>query len=449
MTDSTQQRLTGQTVELLQAMIRNECVNDGSPESGHEVRTADVLQTFLEGSSATIDRFEAAPGRTSLVARIEGSDPTAPKLCLMGHTDVVPADASGWDHDPFGGEIINDEVWGRGAVDMLNLTSSMAVAFNHLAHSNFRPKGDLIYFAVADEESGSKYGAEWMAQNHRDIIQCDYVLTESGGLHGDNSGSPSVNITAGEKGIAWRTLTVKGTPGHGSRPYRSDNALVKAAAVISRIADYKPQAAFHDLWWPFLDTLNLDDDLMVALRDPTQVDDMLAKLPNAGTASLLHACCHTTFSVNEARGQMKTNIIPGSIELGVDIRTLPGETADDVREHLRIALGDLADDVEIGEIMTHPSSLSQANTPLWDSLHRAIAKPFPSAALVPRFTTGFTDARVFRDLGAVAYGAGLFSPELNAADYGSRFHGHNERIDIESLRLTTQLWLDVVTDLLA
>ena len=98
--------------------------------------------------------------------------------------------------------------------------------------------------------------------------------------------------------------------------------------------------------------------------------------------------------------------------------------------------------------MTHPSSLSQANTPLWDSLHRAIAKPFPSAALVPRFTTGFTDARVFRDLGAVAYGAGLFSPELNAADYGSRFHGHNERIDIESLRLTTQLWLDVVTDLL-
>lgn len=440
--------LTGETVELLQALIRNECVNDGTVESGHEVRNAELLATFLEGTTATIDTYEAAPGRTSLVARLEGSDPTAPSLCLMGHTDVVPADASGWRHDPFGGELIDDEVWGRGAVDMLNLTSSMAVAFRHLAESGFSPRGNLIYFAVADEESGSAFGAEWMAEHHRDAIECDFVLTESGGLHGGSPALPTVGITAGEKGIAWRTLTVQGTPGHGSRPFRSDNALVKAAAVTQRLAAYKPPARFHDLWWAMIDSLALDDDFAAALRDPTQIESLLETMPSAGTASLLHACCHTTFSVNEARGQMKTNIIPGSIDLGVDIRTLPGETEDDVRVHLREALGDLADEVEISPIMTHPSSTSRTDTGLWDVLQAAINRPFPDARLVPRFTTGFTDARVFRDLGAVAYGAGLFSPQLDAAEYGSRFHGHNERIDVESLNLTTQLWLDVVRDIL-
>ncbi len=283
-----------------------------------------------------------------------------------------------------------------------------------------------------------------MATRHRDAIDCTYVLTESGGLHGGTAESPTVGVTAGEKGIAWRTLTVRGTPGHGSRPFRSDNALVKAAAVVQRLAEYRPRARFHDLWWPMIDSLDIDPELTDALRDPVAVERVLDDLPDVQTASLLHACCHTTFSVNEARGQMKTNIIPGSVELGVDIRTLPGETADDVRAHLAEALGDLADHVEISPILTHTASTSRLDTPLWDVLQTAVSRPFPQARLVPRFTSGFTDARVFRDMGAIAYGAGLFSPELDAGAYGSRFHGHNERIDIESLALTTQLWLDVM-----
>ena len=125
--------LTGETTELLQTLIRNRCVNDGSPDSGFESRNADALQTFLEGAGLDVARYEARPGRASVVARIEGSDPSAPSLCLMGHTDVVPVSPEGWSHDPFGGELIDGEVWGRGAIDMLNLTSSMAVAFRHLA----------------------------------------------------------------------------------------------------------------------------------------------------------------------------------------------------------------------------------------------------------------------------------------------------------------------------
>ena len=218
--------LTGQTIDLLQTMIRNQCVNDGTASSGHESRSADVVQTYLEGGGVDIERYEPTPGRASLVARIAGSDPTAPSVCLMGHTDVVPVVSDGWSRDPFGGELIDGEVWGRGAVDMLNLTSSMAVAFRQLIDSGFRPQGDLIYFAVADEESGSKHGAQWVADNAPDAIRCDYLLTDSGGLHSGTGDAPFVGVHIGEKGVAWRRLRVRGTPGHGSAPFRSDNALV-------------------------------------------------------------------------------------------------------------------------------------------------------------------------------------------------------------------------------
>ncbi len=235
--------LTGETVELLQTLIRNQCVNDGTAESGFETRNADVLQTYVEGSGVDIERWEPTPGRASFVARIPGSDPAAPSLCLMGHTDVVPVTPAGWRHDPFGGELIDGEVWGRGAVDMLNLTSSMAVVFRSLVRRGFRPKGDLLYFAVADEEAGSAHGARWVAREHPDAIRCDYLLTESGGLHHGNEASRSIDVMVGEKGVAWRRLRVHGTPGHGSMPYGSDNALVTAAKVVSRLAEYRPDAA--------------------------------------------------------------------------------------------------------------------------------------------------------------------------------------------------------------
>ena len=146
-------QLTGEVTELLQQLIRNECVNDGSVASGHEDRSAEVLSQVLDGPGIDLQRYEPEPGRTSLVARIEGSDPTAPSLLLMGHTDVVPVSPERWRHDPFGGELIDGEVWGRGAVDMLNLTASMAVAPRRLADEGFKPKGTLIYLAVADEEA--------------------------------------------------------------------------------------------------------------------------------------------------------------------------------------------------------------------------------------------------------------------------------------------------------
>jgi acetylornithine deacetylase/succinyl-diaminopimelate desuccinylase-like protein len=450
--------LTNETVELLQTLIRNRCVNDGTESSGDEVRNADVLRQVIEGAGVDVERFDAAPGRTSIVARIPGTDPDAPSLCLMGHTDVVPVNESGWREDPFGGDIIDSgdgpEVWGRGAVDMLNLTASMAVAFRHLAVSGFRPTGDLIYFAVADEEAGSAYGARWMADHHPEVIRADYVLTENGGLHAGSPEAPAVGINVAEKGVAWRRLRLRGVPGHGSAPFRSDNALVKAAGVIQRLADYRPAPRFHELWPARVESLGLPEELRDALLDPDRVDAVLETLPK-GAAAHFHACTHTTFSPNlvdgseSGGGRMKVNTIPDTVVVDVDVRTLPGEGPDDVDAHLRAALGDLADHVEVEPLMNDAASISRIDTPLWDALQRAVNVPFPTARLNPQFVVGFTDARIYREMGAVAYGAGLLSPSIDAGAFGARFHGNDERIDIESLALTTRLWHHVATDLLS
>lgn len=438
---------TGQTIELLQAMIRNQCVNEGTAESGGEFRNAQLLAGFLDGTGVDVDLYEAAPGRVSLVARIEGSTPGAASLCLNGHTDVVPVNERGWSRDPFGGELVDGEIWGRGAVDMLNITASMAVVFRHLAISGFRPTGDLVFFAVADEESGSAFGARWMADNHPEAITTDYVLTENGGLHGGSADAPTITLRVGEKGVAWRRLRVRGTPGHGSMPFKADNAVVKAAAIVQRLADYRPVPVLHDIWETEVAQMRLTDDQKAQLLDPGSVDALLDTLP-AGQARHIHACTHTTFSTNVLTSQTKTNVIPDEVTIDVDVRTVAGDGPDEVKAHLQEALGEMIEHVEIEPLMNDKASISRVKTPLWESLQKAASVPFPNSTLKPGITVGFTDARVHRELGAIAYGAGLLSPSLSAAEFGSRFHGNDERIDIESLGLTTQLWHDVATDLL-
>ena len=432
-------------------MIRNECVNDGTEDTGHESRNADVLQAVIEGAGLDVQRWEPAPDRASIVAKIEGSDPDAPSLCLMGHTDVVPVNPEGWTNDPFGGELIGDEIWGRGAVDMLNLTSSMAVAFRRLADTGFKPKGDLLFFGVADEEAGSTVGAKWFKDNEPDAIAADYVLTESGGLHLGTPDKPSIVMNVGEKGIEWRRLKVKGTPGHGSRPFRSDNALVRAAAVVQRLADYRPAPRFHELWRHQVESFGLDPETTAIMLDEHKINDYLESFPIESLASHFWSCTHTTFSPNAVHvpHEQKTNVIPDEVVLEVDIRTMPGETKADVDAHLSEALGDdLFSVVEVEMMVAHTSTMSRTDTPLWDSLRRATQKQFPQSELSPHLIVGFTDSRVYREMGSVAYGAGLFSPKLDPISYSDRFHGNDERIDVESMALTTQFFIDVAQDLL-
>ena len=443
--------LTGETVELLQTMIRNACVNDGTPESGEEARNADTLQHFFEGAGLDTQRYESIPGRASIVARIEGTDPDAPSLCLMGHTDVVPVSPDGWSHDPFGGELLRnadgvDEVWGRGAIDMLNLTSSMAVAFRHLARSDFRPRGDLIYFGVADEEAGGVWGAEWMFEHHPDAIDATYCVTELGGWSTvDDHGHRHVTVNIGEKGLNWRRLRVGGTPGHGSMPFGADNALVKAAEIVRRLSEYRPAPYLGETWKGLVDTMSLPPELRQALLDPASVFDTIASMPTP-IARTCHALTHTTISPNVAHGGQKTNVIPDAVDIEVDIRTVPGTTKADVDAMLADALGDLADHVEIVDLQIGVPTQSPTGNALWESISRNTQVAYPGAAIVPGLVVGGTDARFYRHRGRVAYGAGLFSPTMDFATFGSRFHGHDERIDVESLALATDFWVNIARD---
>lgn len=436
-------RLTHETVELLQALIRNQCVNDGTPTSGQEERSARLLRDELEGTGVDLQLFETAPGRSSLIARWDGTDPDAPALCLMGHTDVVPVSPDGWRHDPFGGELIDGEIWGRGAVDMLNLTSSMTVAFRHLVRTGKRYPGDIIFFAVADEEAGGGLGAGPLVADEWDALACEYVLTEFGGIPIHSPKGSAILVTTAEKGLGWRRLTVKGSPGHGSMPYGSDNALVKAAEVIRRLSAYAPAPRLDELWAARVGAMGLSDELTAKLLDPGRIRDALEELPPELAANA-HSCSHTTFSPNVVSGTIKTNVIPDRVVVEVDIRTLPGETPDDVDAHLASALGDLAAEVEIEATQEHPASASPTDNRLWDALVASMRSPFPDADIVPSLVTGGTDARFFRQRGAIAYGAGLLSPEVDTLEFFRRFHGHDERIDVESLRLTVGMWLEIL-----
>jgi acetylornithine deacetylase/succinyl-diaminopimelate desuccinylase-like protein len=437
---------TAEATDLLRQLIRNQCVNDGRVESGQETKSVDLLGNYLEGAGLDVERYEPQPGRTSLVSRIEGSDPQAPSLLLMGHTDVVPVNPDGWSRDPFGAEIVDGFVWGRGAVDMLNETATMALAFRRLADSGFKPRGTLIYLAVADEEALGTWGAKWLVEHERDAVYADYVLTESGGFQIPTAGGTRLPVMVDEKGTYWSKLTVRGTPGHASQPFRTDNAVVTAAEVVRRLHEYRPPTRIHDTWRRFVEGMAYPPEFRDALLKDEELRDFAGTLP-LGLSRVVYSCTHTTFAPTVIHGGTKTNVIPDQVDIQVDIRTLPGETEEDVHHHLREALGDLHPVVEI-EGNDDPSTASPIDTPLWDTLSSVSGRLVEDSALVPFVMVGGTDNRYFRRAGSVGYGFGLFSRRLTFEDYATMFHGNDERIDQESLALCTTLWEEVATELL-
>jgi acetylornithine deacetylase/succinyl-diaminopimelate desuccinylase-like protein len=438
--------LVEETTDLLQHLIRNECVNDGTPASGGEIRSVDTLESYLRAPGVEMERYEPMPGRGSLVLRIEGTDRTAPSLHLMGHTDVVPVTRASWRHDPFGGELIDGEIWGRGAIDMLDVTASMAVAIKKLLVSGFKPRGTLIYSAVADEEALGTYGAQWLTENKWDDVKADFLVTEFGGVRMPIGTGAKLPIMTAEKGSQWTRLRVKGTPGHGSMPYKSDNALVKASELITRIAKYKAPLHLQDLWKSFVEGIDLPAVQRLALTTAATFDAALDRMPE-GTDRMMYAATRTTLSPNIAHSGVKVNIIPDSAEVDIDIRTLPGDDGEGVRRMLRDAAGDLWKDVEVIHEGSNPATASPIDTPLWKALTTVTQRLIPGSTTVPFLIVGATDARYFRRKGVVSYGYGLMSDKIPFGEFAKLFHGNNERIDQASLGLMTPLWDGVVREM--
>jgi acetylornithine deacetylase/succinyl-diaminopimelate desuccinylase-like protein len=441
--------LTAETTELLQTLIRNRCVNDGDVASGQEVRNCDVLTSVIEGAGLDFQTYEPEPGRRSLLTTIEGTDPEAPTLLLMGHTDVVPVSEDEWQRDPFGGELVDGEVWGRGAIDMLNLTSSMAVAVRHLAREGRRPARH------AEVPRGRRRGGQ---RHLRGPVADRAPLGRGGGrLRAHRvrrrSRRPARGPPAGDRHQREGAgLAAPGDPRHagprvdalGHRQRAADRGRGGAAPADAGAR----RDASATLGAPSSSAMGLPEEFDEILLDPGRVREAF-ELLDEPTARYCHAATHTTFSPNVLHGGTKTNVIPDRVELDVDVRTLPGVSSEDVDAMFADLLGDLGDRVEVtAPFAGREATQSPTDTPLYEALCRRVEAAHPGASAAPWMNVGATDAAFFRQRGVVAYGAGLFGPNTSLQEFSSRFHGHDERVDVDSLGLSTQLWLDLVDDLL-
>lgn len=439
-----------ETVELLRELVRAACVNTGAADSGGEIRAVRVLQRYLaaeiESGRVEAQVFEASPGRSSLIARVRGTDPTAPVLGLLGHLDVVPANAEKWLHDPFGGDLIDGEIWGRGTVDMLYLTAAFAVALRELARAEERPRGDLVLLAVADEEAGGDYGLRRLLSEHPDAFGVTEVLSESGGMRM----GAHVAIDAAEKGSAGRRLLVHGLPAHASIPYGAENAAVFASDVLHMLTDVEPAIELGPLWRAFVEAQFENPELVERLLDPVRIDAALADA--GGIAGYAHAASRVTISPTMLRAGVAHNVIPGEAHIDLDIRTLPGTTDEQIDTVLAHMLGELSpalrDRVEVQHLRGWAATASPVDNPLFESVRRAIEQT-DGSPVVPIMAAGGSDARLFRELGIPSYGFGLLSAEWSYERYRERIHAHNERIDVESVRLTLEALRRVVTDRVA
>jgi acetylornithine deacetylase/succinyl-diaminopimelate desuccinylase-like protein len=449
--------VTGEVVELLTTMIRHGCVNTGDVASGHEVRTADTLAAVL-GDVVDTAVVDAAPGRRSLIARLPGTDPTAPSLGLVCHTDVVPATDADWTRDPFGGEVVrasgatresgDDTVWGRGAIDMLDTTATMAVALRRAglaARRGIRPRGDVVFVAAADEEAHAEHGVQYLLAHHRDEVMADRIVTEGGGWPLTTGPAPALSWAVAEKGSAWLRLDVHGRAGHAAMPHGADNALVTAAEVVRRLAEHRVAPSITGEWAAWVAGMGFDAGLAAGLLDPATVLDTAEATGDPALAAHAHACTHLTITPTGARGGVVINAIPELVEIDVDARILPGQTCAQVEAEIGRALDELTDRVDLVWRHRLETTTSPVASPLRDTVAGIADALVPGTRLVPGMITASTDADYFRRAGAEVYGFSMHSGYATPEQFRRMFHGPDERVDLRSLDLSTAMWAELIS----
>ena len=414
--------LRQEVTELLQELIRVDTTNP----PGNETAAAELLRDYLEDSGVACELYARVPERANLVARIPGRG-DGPSLLLLSHTDVVLADAAEWSADPFGGELRDGVIWGRGALDMKGQVAASAVAVATLAREGFQPAGDLIFAATADEEVGAGFGAQWLCEAHPDAVRCDYLINEGSGERLELGGRPFYMCSVAEKMSAPFRLRVRGRSGHASMPGIADNALVKAAPLITALGDYVPERELTPEVTGLLET--------VTGAAPTSPDDALARAEEIGSffAAMVEPLLALTFSPTMASASQKRNVIPAICDVVVDSRLLPGTSP---TEQLAVVRGLLGEgDYELESLEAHGGSRSPIDTPLWAAVADWVEKLESAARPAPICTAGFTDSHWFRQaFGSIAYGffpSRAMSPELAA----TLVHSADERVPVEDLEL--------------
>ncbi|MBA2475078.1 MAG: M20/M25/M40 family metallo-hydrolase [Actinobacteria bacterium] len=375
--------------------------------------------------------YAKEPGRANLVARIPGSA-GGPRLALLSHTDTVLADPAEWELGPWSGEVRDGEVWGRGALDMKGQVAASAVAIASLAREGFRPLGDLIFVAAADEEVGVDLGLQWLVRAHPEAVRAEYALNEGAGDRVVLGGRPYYLCSTAEKMSAPFLLRVRGRSGHASMPGMADNALLKAAELVARLGAYVPARRLEPEPQAFLET--------VGGTPPATPEEALAQAEalHPLARELVEPLLSMTLSPTMISASLKRNVIPALCDVIVDRRLLPGQTPEEADEIVRSVLGEGEYTVTTTE--AHGGTRSPMQSPLWDVVSDFVQAVEPEARAAPICVAGFTDSHWLREaFGTVAYG---FFP-LRAMDPEQAsllVHSANERIHVDDLALGVEFF---------
>jgi acetylornithine deacetylase/succinyl-diaminopimelate desuccinylase-like protein len=445
-------------VEHLRDLIRIPSVNppDGGPDvaAGHDPRggetaAAQYCAAVLDGAGVETEVVETVPGRGSCFGRLRaGGLSTEPPLILLSHVDVVPVDAESWSRDPFGGELVDGEVWGRGAVDMKNMVAMELGVMLALARSGVELRRDVIFAAVADEEAGGAYGAQRLVAERPDLFSdaggrpASAAINEVGGYSMTIGGRRFYTVQVAEKGIVWTRLFASGTPGHGSMPH-DDNATIKLAAAVSALAEH--QALRRPRVLPvvreFLAAMGLGEVARVVEEDPVAASAILAReVDDPVLRRSIEAMLRDTVTPNVMRSGKKVNVIPGAGEAEIDVRTLPGTDQAELIAELRAVVGGAA---TVDAVVSLPAIEWPADAEIVDLMHAALQRADPDATSVPMMITPGTDAKALAELGIPCYG---FAPLRLEPDvpFLSLFHGHDERVPVSALAFGLPVLAEVV-----
>jgi acetylornithine deacetylase/succinyl-diaminopimelate desuccinylase-like protein len=428
--------LRAEAVGLLQSLIRV----DTSNPPGNEGEAQDLLRELLSDAGFECELAAREPERPNLVARLRGGSP-GPVLCLLGHVDTVPADPSDWSTDPWSGQLRDGEVWGRGALDMKGQVAAEVAAAVSLARGGWRPRaGDLLVVVTADEERGAAYGARWLCAERPDLVRSDLVVNEGGGVAIDFRGRRFYTIALGEKGIARLHLRTHGRAGHASMPRIGDNAVLRMAPLLERLADQPPLEPTPEAV-SFLSSL-LDEDLSEADGEDlaAAVDRLRAEEP-ALADYLAEPLLGVTLAPTMVEGGVKDNVIPAHCEVLVDCRVPPELGEDHVRERVAALLGDDGWDIDIPQTVV--GNRSRLGGPLADAIAAWVSEVDSRAMLVPTAMPGFSDSHWFRkEFGATAYG---FWPrrERTLGELEPLIHGADERVAAADVEFSAGFFFDL------
>ena len=420
----------GETTELLQELIRLDTVNP----PGNETRAAELLQAYLEEAGLECELLGKVPERASLVARIPGTG-DGKRLLLLGHTDTVLADPDEWSVDPWSGEIRDGHVWGRGALDMKSQVAANAVAIATLAREGFRPSGDLIFAATADEEVGtSDFGLSWLCRDHPEAVRADFCVNEGGGDRAVVNGRPVYVCAVAEKMSSPFLLRIRGRSGHASMPGISDNALVNAAPLIGRLGEFEAELRLLPETEAFFTAL------FGATPSHAEVGQLVSGLEPA-LKGMVDPMLAMTVSPTMIDASHKRNVVPGLCDVTCDCRLLPGQSPDEAEQEIRAWLGD--EGYELTWIESVGGTRSSMHTPLWEAIEGWIAREEPGAAVVPVILPGFTDSHYLRAaFGTISYG--FFPMRTMDPELASRLvHSADERIPVEDVELGVRFLVDL------